>query len=268
MGMYNGIGDDIDPVLGGFREAGYLIEILHISSGKKAEFPSWITDFSDSYTSNWDSQTIFGRSDPIGTYQGTTRVISVSLSIPSYSVIEARENLHQLEHLIANLYPSYKKSANGTLTMVGSPMVKVRFGNLIKNADQKINAAPVESVGLSGWINNVNFTPNLESGFHHPTPSMSEADILAYNGHHAITTGTKNKSHTFIPKVLDFSFTLNVVHEHSLGWQGQTWLNKSDQFPYGMETISGGVHAAGSSKKAVSKVQKKAQQAAVKNVLK
>ena len=276
MGFYQNFGRDakgqdgipsIDPVLAGFEEAGYLIEVLHISSGKMAVFPSWITDFSDSYASSWNSETIYGRSDPIGIYQGTTRTISVALSIPSYSVVEARENMHQLEHLMANLYPSYKKDTKGTLTMVGSPMEKVKFANLIKNAEKRNNAISAAEGGLSGWINNVTFTPNLESGFHHMSPNMAVSDQNDYNGAHSVTK-FRNKSHTLLPKVIDFSFTLTVVHEHPLGWQGKSWLNETGLFPYGTETISGGQHAGGNQVGATTRTGGKVAKALVANAFK
>ncbi len=257
MGFYQNFGknaagsdgiSNLDPAVRQLEEAGDLIEILHISSGKMAVFPAWITDLSDSFTSNWSSENIFGRSDPIGIYQGTTRVISVSLSIPSFSVVEARENMHQVEHIIANLYPSYHvegKSKDSTLTMVGSPMVKVKFGNLIKNANKRNNATSAKVSGLSGWISNINFTPDLESGMHHMSPGMGVNDQQLYNGEYEGSKKGNNASHTFLPKVINLSFTLNVVHEHALGWQGQSWLGTTDSFPYGTETLSGGQHASG-----------------------
>lgn len=237
---------NIDPVLAAFEEAGYIVEILHISSGKAAVFPSWITEFSDTFTSEWSTDSVFGRNDKIGNFQGTTRSISISMKIPSYSVVEARENMHQLEHLIANLYPSYKSLNVGkekVHTMSGSPMVKVKFANLIKNANVRENAVNAATGGLSGWINNVSFSPDLESGFHHMSPNMSKADQAAYNGVHQGKTLGFSSSHTFLPKVLDISFTLTVVHEHKLGWEDQSWLAKNtDSFPYGIETLSGGQH--------------------------
>jgi|14_taG_2_1085336.scaffolds.fasta_scaffold00403_17 hypothetical protein len=255
MGFYknfgkNALGADgkpnIDPVLAAFEEAGYIVEILHISSAKAAVFPSWITEFTDTFTSEWSTDSVFGRNDKIGNFQGTTRSISISMKIPSYSVVEARENMHQLEHLIANLYPSYtSRDFNGEKvhTMSGSPMVKVKFANLIKNANVRKNAVNAAAGGLSGWINNVSFSPDLESGFHHMSPNMNKTDQAAYNGVFEGPSQGFNSSHTFLPKVLDISFTLTVVHEHKLGWENQSWLaNKTDSFPYGVETLSGGKH--------------------------
>ena len=254
MGFYQNFGKsatgkdgmpNIDPTLAAFEEAGYIIEFFHIASGKAAVFPSWITEFSDTFTSNWNSETIFGRSDPVGNYQGTTRSISVSMKIPSFSVVEARENMHQLEHMIANLYPSYK-SYKGTQTMSGSPMLKIKFGNLIKNANKRVNATNASVSGLSGWMTNLSFTPDLESGFHHMSPNMSVQDQNAYNGVYERKKLGYNASHTFLPKVIDISFSFNVVHEHKLGWENKSWIAKdTDSFPYGVETLSGGKHSLG-----------------------
>lgn len=269
MGFYKDLGKlekgNIDPVQAAMEQNGYLIEILHISSGKMAVFPSWITDFSDTYTSNWNSENIFGRNDPIGTFQNTSRQVSVSLSVPSFSVVEARENMHQLEHLIANLYPSYRRNARTNVdALYGSPLVKVKFANLIKNAAKLENAVNVAEGGLSGWISNVTFTPNLEAGMHHPPPNGRGSDYEAYNG---TFNGTKNtnKTHTFIPKVIDISFNLSVVHEHKLGWnENQQWIGSNDpstaNFPYGIETISGGQHAAPTKNKGSSTTRRTADQ--------
>lgn len=235
---------NIDPAVAALEEAGYLIEIMHIASGKTAVFPSWITDFSDNYQSAWQTQTVFGRNDQIGTFQNTTRTISVAMNIPSFSVVEARENLHQVEHLIANLYPSYS-TYKGVDTMVGSPLVKVKFGNLIKNAKVRTNAVSVAKGGLSGWLTNVNFAPDINSGFHHMSPRMSTKDQKSYNGHFEGRTST-NASHTFLPKVLTLNFNMNVVHEHRLGWRGTNWMGADSggaaSFPYGIETLSGKQH--------------------------
>lgn len=235
---------NIDPVLAAFEESGLLVEMLHISSGKMCVFPAWVTDFSDSYNSAWNAENVFGRNDRIGVFQGTSRMINISLGIPSFSVVEARENMHQLEHMIAHLYPSYK-SYSGTDTMSGSPLLKLKFANLIKNANKRTNALPVNTGGLSGWVDTLTFTPDLEAGFHHMSPNMNAKDQQAYNGHFENRRHT-NASHTLIPKVLNLTFNFNVVHEHSLGWKGKSWAAEAaDSFPYGIETLSGGQHAGG-----------------------
>lgn len=248
MGFYKNLGStngkpNVDPVLSAFEEAGCLVEMIHIASGKTCVFPSWITDFSDTYSSAWNAENIFGRNDKIGVFQGTSRMINMSLNIPSFSVVEARENMHQLEHFIAHLYPSYKGN-----TMVGSPLIKIKFGNLIKNAAVVQNAVSAAKGGLSGWVDNLSFTPDLEAGMHHMSPNMSAREHRDYNGEFQGEKRGLNTSHTFLPKVLNLNFNFNVVHEHKLGWQGTSWLGGQSgaaSFPYGVETLSGKQHFTG-----------------------
>ena len=72
------------------------------------------------------------------------------------------------------------------------------------------------------------------------SPKMNPKDQRTYNG---ISRTNKNKSHTFVPKVYDLSFSFNVVHEHSLGWNGTSWLGGDDKgFPYGYEIQGGKAH--------------------------
>tara|TARA_Y100000592_G_scaffold101142_2_gene185957 strand:- start:12659 stop:13528 length:870 start_codon:yes stop_codon:yes gene_type:complete len=243
-----------DPVLGALEESGYLIEFVHLASQKTAVFPAWITDFSDSFNSDWSSEKVFGRNDPIGSFAGTTRTINLALKIPSYSLREARENMHQLEHLVANMYPSYEVDGKDTHTMSSYPLIKVKFANLIKNANFRVNKLNAFKAGLACWMNSVSFTPDLEAGFHHPpggavlhsSPSNIYKD---YNGNFGNNKNAPNKSHTFIPKAFDFQCSLQVVHEHKLGWKDHKWLGgrgSSDEentaYPYGIEQLTGKVH--------------------------
>ena len=118
-----------DPVLTALEESGYLIEFVHLASMKTAVFGAWVTDFSDSFSSDWTTEKVFGRNDPIGSFSGTTRTISLALKIPSFSLREAKENMHQLEHLVAHMYPSYEVDGNGVHTLSSYPLLKVKFAN-------------------------------------------------------------------------------------------------------------------------------------------
>ena len=244
--------EQMDPTLATMEQHGYLIEVLHIGSGKVCSFPSWITEYSDNYTSEWKSERIFGRNDAIGSFIGVSRKLSLALEVPSFSVEESRENLHQLEHLFANLYPSYRVS-DEVQVMKAYPLVKVRFANLIKSARFTPNDNNVR-LGLTGWIDNVNYSPVLEAGFHHPhagalAANSSGADLANFSDAAAEDNAfVNNQSHTFYPKTLKFSFSLSVVHEHELGWNGKKWLGPNQgEGSYTGITLSGGQHAADNS---------------------
>ena len=241
--------ENADPILSRFEESGFSIEFMHITSGKACVFPAWLTSFSDSFQSTWNTENVFGRPDPIGAWQSTARRISVALSIPCFTPEEGYANMHQLEHLIGFLYPSYQlRGATQNKNMTAYPLIKMKFANFVKNATVYENSVSVLKGGLSGWLDGLEYVPNLEAGFHHMSPKMGPNQHKTYNSHRDDgTRRTTNKSHTFIPKVFDLSFTFNVVHEHSLGWAGTTWLSEVDAksgkgFPYGYEAQGGKTH--------------------------
>lgn len=120
-----------NPTLMGLPERGGLqIQIYHIPTQKTAEFAAFITNFSDSYSPNWDSQQVFGRPDPMMNFMNTTRNISLSWDIPAADFQEAKANMAEVNKLLQFLYPTYSGTGH-TRTMEGSPLVKIQFQNLI-----------------------------------------------------------------------------------------------------------------------------------------
>lgn len=268
--------NQIDPYIASLEESGYIVEFLHVPSGKLWMFPSWITEHSDTWTSEWSSETVFGRGDQIGTYKGTTRKITLGLQIPSFSVREAHANMHQLEHMAAAMYPNYERrlatDAN-SLSISGSPIMKVKWANIIQDAAAENGTLSAAEGGLACWMDSLNITFDMSAGFHHPNPLMDDVasgargrdylgaddkgDLSYYNynptrhKHHK----TENKSHFFIPKIINFSVNLNVIHEHKLGWRAANWLGTQRtsatlpqgataiaNYPYGFITLSGDTH--------------------------
>jgi len=74
----------------------------------KIKFKAFLTGLQDNFTSNWNSEEVYGRMDPIHTFQNTTREISVSLVIPSVSYSEGVDNLRRIHDLEKLMYPNYE----------------------------------------------------------------------------------------------------------------------------------------------------------------
>ena len=49
-------------------------------------FPAFLTSFTNSFSSNWSEEQVYGRIDPIGTFQGTKRTINIGFDIIAYDV--------------------------------------------------------------------------------------------------------------------------------------------------------------------------------------
>jgi hypothetical protein len=200
----------------------WMIDFVHVATGKCVDFAAFITEFADSFTSNWSEESVYGRMDPIMTFQNTQRKISLGWTVVSTDEHEAEKNLHKFEHLSSMLYPTYKdrqKENNaGSPTMNASPLMRVKFTNLILDANSAGSPSPAAiDSGLLGAINGFTLTPNLDQGFFCPSPG------------------------TLLPKEYSVSCQITVLHTHELGWKesSNAWMAKNDKFPYGQHKLTG-----------------------------
>ena len=208
---------------------GAELEIKSMISSRVVKFPAFLTNLSQDFKSSWNSETVYGRMDPIVSFQNTTRTVQVGFNVPAASVDEAIANQSKFSKLAQMLYPAYLVSADrrelnqsvpqddgsftsetvqegqiGSRTMAKSPLVRVKFGNLIR--------AQNGSDGLLGWIDGVSFKPTLSLGM--------------------FAEGNGN----FYAKNFELTFTLNVLHEDDLGFDStdpEKWLGSNgDGFPF------------------------------------
>jgi hypothetical protein len=210
-----------------------FLEFFHVPSAYFVAFKAYLTSFSDSYSSEWKEENVYGRMDPIGTFQRTSRKINVGFQVVASSAQEAEQNMRRFSLLTQMLYPVYEtQPANGEVkddsvnltTISNGPLFKVKFLNWISNSTSN-DSMSAEDGGLMGWIDGFNFSPQLEEG-------SFELGLDLY------------------PKSFEVSFGFTVLHEHSLGWE-KTDLDSSladffsanpgkgfEKFPYGKKTTS------------------------------
>ena len=163
------------------KRVGAVLKIQSVIHGDEfVEFIGFLTNMSQNFSSTWNSENVYGRNDPIGTFQGTKRTISVAWDVPAASLDDAKSNLEKTALLSKFLYPAYEGNI-----IARPPLVKVKYTNLIQNSNTK--------EGLLGWIDSLQINPLLDAG-----PFIDE-----------------DKNH--YPKVISLSFNLNVLHQHDLG---------------------------------------------------
>jgi len=185
----------------------------HVPSGVEASFKAFLTSYEDKFESKWNSERVYGRMDPIHTFQGTERTISLAWDVPAFSETEGQTNFDQASRLYTMLYPTYRRN-----TISSSPLVKIKFGNLIVDASagnnfpyisdlgpEKGSAIPsahtAKSSGLLGFIDGLTFSPDLESGFFDSRPGY------------------------LIPQTIKLSCNFHVLHTHKLGWKSSKDAN-------------------------------------------
>ena len=182
-----------------------------------ARFKAFLTSFSDAYSSNWNEQAVYGRMDPISTFERTARQISFEFEVVAASFQEAVDNYHESQKLLRFLYPVYEESSTSAATISSAPLLKLKFGNLIH--DVSLGASAAESrgsaldKGLVGYLDGLSYAPDMEVGFF-----------------------DNNAVEHIMPKINRFSCMFTVLHTHGLGWSrgGIDGIQERQiGFPYG-----------------------------------
>ena len=160
---------------------GAILSIKSVVSSISVQFPAFLTDFSQTFDATWNTEDVFGRMDPIATYQNTKRTMSLSFDVPAGSLKGAKNNLEKTEKLVKMVYPVYS-NIGGNNILSKPPLVRIKFANLIKG---------IKDEAVLGWISGLNWSPDLEMGMF-------------------------TESKKFYPKTIKISFSFNVLHETTL----------------------------------------------------
>jgi len=196
------------------KNAVFEIKSAQSKDSTVIKFPAFLTSFTNSFSSNWSEEQVYGRIDPIGTFQGTKRTINIGFDIIAYDIAEARSNINVINAVTDMLYPSYNdvsvanftKKAEGqddqlirsgnALILSKSPLVEIKFANLIQE----------EGGFLLGWITAWSANPVLEMGMF--TPNAGE----------------------FLPKVYNATINFTPQHRKDLAYNRDATVNA--KFPY------------------------------------
>jgi hypothetical protein len=240
------------------------ISIYSVTHAWQIDFFAALTDFSDSYKVNYKSQQVFGKMDPIRTYQNTERTINISLQAFAHNVGEGLHLQQKMSFLAANLYPTYAEAAGGANALLSPPYFKILLGNMVNNAAGRMLSI-FNSVDEEGEA-----TGNKLVGFGSADPAKpdfattedlakSGAKIPSYNASQDGLTGViesfdikpvldvgvwnfnggDGKGFMIIPKAYDVSFDFAVIHNVKLGWRydgDNRDVLFTETFPYGYNT--------------------------------
>ena len=184
-----------------------FIYFYSVTTGHQVYFPAQLEQFSDSFSPDWQSEHIYGRGDPIHNYSGTERTIQLSWMLPASDSEEGISNIARANKLITFMYPTATSTGKDEY-LAASPLVRVRFSNLIQNAND-VGWSPGQ--GLLCAIDSLSWEPEVDVGFFDGDESRGVSrDVL-------------------IPKVLRISVSLTVIHEHFTGWSPSE--QRKDPFP-------------------------------------
>jgi hypothetical protein len=183
--------------------------MMGLNKNSKVQFPAFLTSFTQNFTSTWNEEDVYGRMDPIATFQNTRRSVSLSFDLPAANLSIAKANLKECDRLAQFLYPSYitQKDIGGGKKDLGNiiakpPLVSVKFANLISSG--ATDATSSEANGLLGYLLGLEWTPALDMGMF------------------------SDKKNNLFPKVISLSFSLNVLHQNDKGFKSNgDWISNT-----------------------------------------
>jgi hypothetical protein len=196
-----GVTTYIDPHIQAARKQ-QLLYIRHVPSKKHIGLFAMLTSFSNSYNQQWGAEPVYGRADPIASYQNTSRSIQLGFKVVSADLKEAMFNYNKtmgrggLERVsLSNMmYPTYK-SVNGYQTIASPPIVALKHVQLLQSY-----GASVDESYLVGWFSNCTMTPDYAEGGY----ESAGGEPFIY------------------PKIINISMSFNVLHDYDQGWKAST----------------------------------------------
>ena len=216
------------------NKKGMGLYFYHLPTGKEVVFKAFLTSYEDSFNSKWSSERVYGRNDPIHTFQGTERSISLAWDVPARDYTEAKENFIKASTMYTMLYPTYKAAAGQDKTGIisGAPLIKIKFGNLIIDASKTFSAnatseKTAKTSGLLGYIDGLKFSPDLESGF--------------FDGGESVANPSPGE---LIPQTIKLSCNFHILHSHALGWSTEdkklrkAGQNGNENYPFHLNVKS------------------------------
>ena len=219
------------------NDRGFYIDIYALHAKTRVAFKAFITSFTDNFDTGLDTTFFVGHPEPVRKIRSVDRQIQVGLDLIASNTFQAKQNLHDLSLLVKMVYPVLETSVVGgpqapfKRTFVksgGDPIFKVKFKNLIVGSKQNPTGAAVID-GLTGYIGNINYSFDLNSGFHNDP----------------------GDSGYIYPQLINLSFSFYPFNEKSPGWELQadgpntgTYKFKRTNYPYAHTGVKGLVPAS------------------------
>ena len=201
---------------GGIDNPFFKIYITHLPTQKTVSFRGWVTEFSDQFTSNWRTESVYGRMDPLATFENTQRQLNIGFDVVSGDANEAAKQLAKINRLIEFLYPVYSGNAlSDQNTLRASPLIGLRWSNLVGN--------PLNGQRLVGYLGGCTYAPDIAMGTFILDHGYSEYETRDAEGssneepiYEYVETDYSGRS--AVPKVVSISLNYTVIHTHLVGW--------------------------------------------------
>jgi len=219
----------------------YVISFQHLASKRTVYFKAFVKDYSEAFNVSWTPTSVYGRTDPIQTYTGTTRKVTLAFDVPAASVGEAYENMGRVSKLVQMLYPTYIRNDEGTGRIIGqAPLVRVKMMNLLtrertyqdSTADStftEMEQVIERSLGMSSpqdTIEAYRTSPLPENGV------LAAIGNISYKSDLSKIQIFEKGPNTVLPQSVTVSLSFDVIHEETIGWDSNSKGPLARSFPH------------------------------------
>tara|TARA_B100000287_G_scaffold430489_1_gene485864 strand:+ start:803 stop:2020 length:1218 start_codon:yes stop_codon:yes gene_type:complete len=239
----------VDPGYNNSSTNGMPAEEIAALMGESPDvfFKAFITAYNESFGSEWAEETVIGRADGLHMFKSTSRSISLGFQAPAASESEAFSNLLSLQALIRMLYPAYTDGENA-LSISQSPLVRVKIMNILMDSSGRSESKNDILLGGNGQyrgvlaaVKNISVSYNLENDVGVIEVTENSLNEMLINGggprvkgDGEIRTGAKTGgTKKILPKLLDISMELDIIHESFLGWTHSGIYDEEGDETYG-----------------------------------
>lgn len=201
--------------------------VENIEGGINFEYHIAPTSYKESFKSRWKSEDqSHGYLNPIFSYGGTEREVSISFSLPAFNVSEARSNLEQCSKLSRTVYGRYRhlstsqENRDSIRVFSGERKFTVDFGSLIR--DEK------------AIVSNFAFSVDPDAGVFDREEGFD-------------TEVTHKDAGILLPRKVSVDITFVFIHDYPLGFGGRNriqgtgdlkWAENRDRdWPHGTGRI-------------------------------
>ena len=219
----------------------YIISFQHLASKRTVYFKAFVKDYSEAFNASWTPTSVYGRTDPIQTYTGTTRKVTLAFDVPAASVGEAYENMGRVSKLVQMLYPTYIKNEEGTGQIIGqAPLVRVKMMNFLTNERNFDDFSGFDTEGEIWHQANEsggNLSPQETLEMYRTSP-LPENGVLAAIGNISYKSDLskiqifEKAPNTVLPQSVTVSLSFDVIHEETIGWEASSGYPLARSFPH------------------------------------
>jgi hypothetical protein len=172
-------------------------------------FHAFMQAFNESFQSKFKRDEVYGRTDPIPSYQATSRAITISFKLVGDNAMTAAKNMNSINKMVSFLYPTYDATIINK-----APILGLRY----------INMGQEDSGWLYGTMGGFSINPDMEFGVYQigelfEARNMDLLSLPAVNAAPSLNSQLESgigKSVGILPKVITISCDFHPIHKKTL----------------------------------------------------